>query len=193
VSERRIVGRSLSHLPPFPPSRTYSRADPKDLNESSTTKKRKLENGSEDNSAASSQLREKKIIATKNIQKTLTRLDSMLTTPDNGHQETARNAPTSSREETAPNPNASSQAPLYCGPSLSSLTSSSDANSSAHVKGGGHMNSHQIVLDENCDLLKGLSKEERLLMGLPVTGQGQAAGGGPGGGGGESNHHEDER
>jgi hypothetical protein len=162
------------------------------LNESLAAKKRKLENGSEESGPASSQRREKKIVATKNIQKTLTRLDSMLTAPQKVDQEDSRNHSTSSREETTAHLNSSSQTPLYCGPSLSSLTSDS---SSGHSKGGGHMNNHQIVLDENCDLFKGLSKEERLLMGLPVTGlqhaNGQATGGGPGGG--ESHHHEDER
>lgn len=84
----------------------------------------------------------------------------MLSAPQKGDGEASPNH-SSSREEAVHHRNPIS---LYSGPSLSSLTT----DSSGHSKGGGHTNSNQIVLDENCDLFKSLSKEERLLMGLPI-------------------------
>jgi hypothetical protein len=183
VSDRRLAGNAFSHLPPFPPSRTYSKitsSDSKETNDSSTLGK-KRKHDTEEN-GTTSQLREKKIIATKNIQKTLTRLDSMLNSPQSGEQEGPITEEIPRKSSTAPTT-------VYCGPSLpSSSTSHGGSGSNPAVS---HMNtSHHIVLDENCDLLKSLSKEERLLMGLPITGQSHTGSeGGPTAGGGVSEPH----
>lgn len=152
VSDRRLVGKAFSHLPPFPPSRTYAQLsanDSKDTSDSSSSsKKRKLENETED--SLSSQIREKKITATKNIQKTLTRLDTMLKGDHEGNSQTI-SAHTTTNSTT-----------LYCGPPLSSINTK--PTGSNHSTGGA------IALDENCDFIKGLPKEEKLLMGLSVVG-----------------------
>lgn len=150
LGERRIPGKSFTHLPSFPPSRTYAKtsiSEPaKDSNDISSvsSRKRKIESNTEESSSLSSaQLREKKITATKNIQKTLTRLDSLLHVPVNNL--------VASDDISAP------QAPssLLCGPPLNSVSS-------------GYGN-RGVVLDENCDLFKTMTKEERLLMGLSVS------------------------
>lgn len=162
VSDRKLVDKAFSHLPAFPPSRTYDQLSANDSKDSSelSSKKRKLENETED---SKSQLREKKIIATKNIQKTLTRLDTMLKS-DGSRQ------PSSGDVLRSTSPHPTNQGPLYCGPSLSSVN---QVGSSSHSNGGFINSNHQIVLDENCDFFKGLSKEEKLLMGLSVGGQPQ--------------------
>jgi hypothetical protein len=191
VSDRRLAGRSFAHLPPLPPSRTYLKiisSDSKESNDSnSLVKKRKHGNDTTEetpSTALSSQLREKKIIATKNIQKTLTRLDTMLNTSQTTGDQDRRTSDEISQKSSG------ASSTVYCGPSLP-ISSSSSHHGAGSNSAAGHMkSSHHIVLDENCELLKGLSKEERLLMGLAVTGPPNASGAGGGDGtAGEPHHH----
>lgn len=171
TSDKRLPGRSFSHLPSFPPSRTYSKIpmnDSKTSNDttSSASKKRKAENDSEETS--STLLREKKITSAKNIQKTLTRLDSLTNT-----SETSFNTSIQEDNHQSKNNSLSTTTILHQGPSLSILNSTNSSSTTQLSSTGSSLptnsNSRRVVLDENCDVLKGLSKEERLLMGLPTT------------------------
>ena len=62
---------------------------------------------------------------------------------------------------------------LHQGPPLSILnsTTATTTSSSASSLINPNRNSGRVVLDENCDFLKGLSKEEKLLMGVSVHSQ----------------------
>ena len=179
TSEKKLPGKTFSHLPPFPPARTYTKIqinDSKPSNETtaaspstvSSSKKRKAENENEENSS-STMLREKKITATKNIQKTLTRLDSLI------NSETTLNTSALHEDSNQSKNNSfSTTSSLHQGPPLSilnSTTATTTTSSSASSLINPNRSSGRVVLDENCDFLKGLSKEEKLLMGVSVHSQ----------------------